>query len=143
MNAAQIYEQFPSTQDCIRHLEKVRWRGKAFCPYCRSECVTPNEQRHHCNGCNTSFSVTVNTIFHHTHVPLQKWFMAVSLILNARRGPSVRQLARALEVNKNTAWSMGMKIRNAMFEHGELLRGIAEMDETSISRKPREGAIGG
>jgi hypothetical protein len=83
--------------------------------------------------------VTVNTIFHHTHLPLQKWFLAISLILNAKKGLSARQLARDLKVNKNTAWFMGMRIRNAMFEQGELLRGIVEMDEVYIGGKPRKG----
>ncbi len=85
------------------------------------------------------FSVTVDTIFHHTHLPLQKWFLAISLVLNAKKGISARQLARDLEVNKNTAWYMGMRIRNAMFEQGELLQGIVEMDECYIGGKPRKG----
>lgn len=140
MNIVAIYKKFPLESDCIAHIERVRWHGKPVCPYCTSERVTavPNEQRHHCNACNTSFSATVNTIFHHTHLPLQKWFLAISLILNAKKGMSSRQLARDLEVNKNTAWYMGMRIRNAMFEQGELLKGIVEMDETYIGGKLRK-----
>jgi transposase-like protein len=142
MNIVSIYRQFPQESDCIAHLERVRWQGIPSCPYCKSIRTTPmpSENRHHCNGCNTTFSVTVETIFHHTHLPLQKWFLALSLVLNAKKGISSRQLARDLEVNKNTAWYMGMRIRNAMFEQGELLRGIVEMDETYIGpRKPRKG----
>jgi transposase-like protein len=139
MNIVQIYKQFPTEEDCICHIEQVRWHGTPICPYCGSDRVSANEHRHHCNGCNTSFSVTVKTIFHHTHLPLQKWFLALSLVLNAKKGLSARQLARDLEVNKNTAWFMGMRIRNAMFEQGELLRGIVEMDETYIGGKPRKG----
>jgi transposase-like protein len=141
MNIVEIYRRFPTEADCISHIETVRWRGKPVCPYCRSTRVTslPNERRHHCNACNTSFSGTVNTIFHHTHLPLQKWFLAISLVLNAKRGISSRQLSRDLEVNKNTAWSMGMRIRNAMFENPELMRGIVEMDECYIGGKPRKG----
>ena len=44
-----------------------------------------------------------------------------------------------IAVNKNTAWYMGMRIRNAMVEQGELLKGIVEMDETYIGGKPRKG----
>jgi len=140
MNIVQIYAKFPTEEDCISHIETVRWKGTPTCPYCHSDRVSANEHRHHCNSCNTSFSVTVNTIFHHTHLPLQKWFLALSLVLNAKKGISARQLARDLEVNKNTAWYMGMRIRNAMFEQGELLRGIVEMDETYIGpRKLRKG----
>jgi transposase-like protein len=141
MNIRTIYEKFPTESDCIAHIESVRWRGKPVCPYCTSDRVTsmPRQRRHHCNACNTSFSVTVGTIFHHTHLDLQVWFLAVSLVLNAKKGLSSRQLARDLNVNKNTAWFMGMRIRNAMFEQPELMRGIVEMDECYIGGKPRKG----
>jgi transposase-like protein len=142
MNIVKIYELFPTEADCIAHLENVRWHGVPVCPYCKSDRTTPmpSESRHHCNSCNTTFSITVDTIFHHTHLDLQKWFLAISLVLNAKKGISARQLGRDLEVNKNTAWYMGMRIRNAMFEQGELLRGICEMDETYIGpRRPRKG----
>ncbi len=141
MNIVAIYRKFPAEADCISHIERVRWNGKPVCPYCKSTRTSPmpSESRHHCNGCNTTFSATVDTIFHHTHLPLQKWFLAISLVLNAKKGISARQLARDLEVNKNTAWYMGMRIRNAMFEQGELLKGIVEMDECYIGGKPRKG----
>jgi len=87
----------------------------------------------------TSFSVTVGTIFHKTHLPIQKWFLAVSLILNAKKGVSSRQLSRDLQVNKDTAWRISMQIRRAMNERiqRELLQGIVEADETYIGGKPR------
>ncbi|MFO8101217.1 MAG: IS1595 family transposase, partial [Dehalococcoidia bacterium] len=134
MNIISIYNKFPTDYDCLEHLEKVRWQGTPICPYCKSDKTTPapKEHRHHCNNCNTTFSVTVGTIFHHTHLPLQKWFLAISLVLNAKKGISARQLARDLEVNKNTAWLLAMRIRKAMYEHEQrdLLQGIVEMDET-------------
>jgi len=144
MNIVSIYKQYPTEADCIAHLEKVKWSdGQPICPYCSSRKATPlpKEYRYHCNNCNTTFSVTVGTIFHHTHLPLQKWFLAVSLILNAKKGIAARQLARDLEVNKNTAWYLAMRIRKAMIEtkERELLQGIVEMDETYIGGKPRKG----
>ncbi|HEY4761541.1 MAG TPA: IS1595 family transposase [Thermoguttaceae bacterium] len=148
MNIIQVYKLFPTEADCIAHLETVRWQGKPFCPYCSvvgNSTPMPKEQRHHCNACKTTFSVTIRTIFHHTHLPLQKWFLAVSLILNAKKGISARQLARDLEVNKSTAWRMGMQIRKAMAEGAQrqLLQGVVEMDETYVGGKPRKGGGGG
>ena len=143
MNIIQVYKQFPTQESCIRHLEQVRWNGKPLCPYCKSHKHSPMKDglRYHCNSCNTSYSVTVGTIFHKTHVDLQKWFLAVSMMINALKGMSARQLARDIEVNKNTAWYMAMRIRRAMLTSGDLLRGIVEMDETYIGGKPRKGAI--
>ncbi len=143
MDIVKIFQRFPEQANCLAYLEKVRWNGKPTCPYCKSDNSTPlpKEQRHHCNNCNTTFSVTVGTIFHHTHLPLQKWFLALMLILNAKKGISSRQLARDLDVNKNTAWRISMQIRKAMHqaEQRNLLQGIVEMDETYIGGKPRKG----
>jgi transposase-like protein len=139
MNIVEIFRKFPTEAECIAFLEEIRWHGTPICPYCKSTHVTslPKEQRHHCNNCNTSFSVTVGTIFHGRHAPLQKWFLAISLILNAPKGMSAQQLASDLGVNRNTAWSMAMRIRNAMIEpdQHESLNSLIEMDETYGSGK--------
>lgn len=137
MNIVQVYKQFPTQQDCIKHLEKVRWNGEPVCPYCSAKNSTPapKEQRYHCNNCNTTYSVTVQTIFHKTKCDLQKWFLAISLTLNAKKGLSARQLARDIEVTKDTAWYMLMRIRRAFVDDQELMEGIIEMDETYVGGK--------
>lgn len=139
MNIVQVYRQFSKPEDCIKHLEDVRWHGKPVCPYCQSvnQTAMTKEARYHCNICNTSYSVTVNTIFHKTKIDLQKWFLAVSLVLNAKKGISARQLARDIKVNKNTGWFMLMRIRGAMIEQCDLLRGIVEADEAYIEGKEK------
>ena len=141
MNIIQIFERFPTQRDCIAHLEQTRWKGEPNCPYCGSVNTAPHQHRHRCYDCKTSFSVTVGTIFHHTHLPLQKWFLAVMLMLNAKKGLSAMQLSRDLKVNKNTAWRIAMQIRKAMTqaEQRGLLTGIVEMDEAYVGGKPRKG----
>jgi len=141
MNIVHVFEQFPTQEDCITHLEQARWDGEPTCPYCGSTNTARNQHRHRCYDCKTSFSVTVGTIFHHTHLPLQKWFLAIMLMLNARKGLSALQLSRDLDVNKNTAWRVAMQIRKAMTqaEQRSLLTGIVEMDEAYIGGKPRKG----
>lgn len=139
MNIIQVYKQFPTDENCLAHLEQVRWNNEPTCPYCNSKKQTPlkKEHRYHCNNCNTSFSVTVGTIFHDTKLDLQKWFLAITLVLNAKKGISSRQLGRDLEVNKDTAWRMQMQLRKAMAQNRDLLNGIIEADETYIGGKER------
>jgi len=142
MDIIEFFERFPTQKSCLEYLEKLRWQNKPRCPYCKSINQTPlkKEHRYHCNTCNTSFSVTVGTIFHKTHLSIQKWLLAISLILNAKKGMSARQLARHLKVHRNTAWRIAMKIREAMYEPEQrnLLQGIVEMDEAWIGGKPRK-----
>jgi transposase-like protein len=140
MNIIQIFQKFPTQESCVRHLEKKRWGDIPVCVYCGSINTNPlvKELRHHCNGCRKSFSVTVDTIFHQTHIPLQKWFLGISLIQNAKKGISSRQLARDLELPVYTSWSMAHRIRKSMQDNGKLLEGIVEMDETYVGGKPRK-----
>lgn len=123
MSIQDVYLQFPTEGDCITFLEKIRWNGVPQCPYCHADRNTAlrEEHRYHCNLCNTAFSVTVQTVFHHTHLPLQKWFLAISLLLNARKSVTIQQLAQDLEVNKNTAWYVGERIRKAMLDSDQRL----------------------
>jgi transposase-like protein len=139
MNIIQVYRQFPTQESCIRHLEKVRWGDIPVCAYCGSTNTYPlkGELRHHCNACRKSFSVTIGTIFFDTRLPMQKWFLAIALILNAKKGISSRQLARDLELPVKTAWSVGHRIRKAMNDDGALLCGVVEMDETFVGGKVR------
>lgn len=137
MNIVQVYKQFPTQLDCIKHLEKARWNDVPTCPYCGSVKQSPlkNTTRYKCNTCRTSFSVTVGTIFHKTKMDLQKWFVAISLVLNAKKGYSARQLARDIEVTKDTSWYVFMRIRRALTEDQELMTGIIEADETFVGGK--------
>lgn len=134
MNLIHIYTEFPTQESCARHLESMRWPEGPVCPYCQSGRHSKLRERYHCNACNKSYSVTVGTMFHNTRVPLQKWFLALTLVTNAKKGTSARQLARDLGVTKNTAWGMQMRIRKSMQDEA-LLSGVVEMDETYIGGK--------
>lgn len=140
MNIIQIFQKFPTQESCIKHLEQKRWGDKPICVYCDSTNTNSlvKELRHHCNGCRKSFSVTVGTIFHHTHIPLQKWFLLISLMQNAKKGLSACQAARDIEMNRPTVWRMMHRIRKAMGRDNNLLSGIIEMDETYVGGKPRK-----
>jgi transposase-like protein len=81
--------------------------------------------------------VLVGTVFESTKLPLPQWFLAISLMLNAKKGLSARQLSRDLGVNRKTGWYLQMRIREAMKdgEDGGLFKGIVEVDETYLGGK--------
>jgi hypothetical protein len=65
-------------------------------------------------------------MFHGTRLPLQKWFLSISLMMTENKGPSVRSLAALIEVDKNTASHLSKKLREAMPDEFELMSEIAE-----------------
>lgn len=140
----EVYRRWPTEADCLAHLERVRWSDKPLCPYCGAERVARHREqgrrdRLQCQRCAKSFSVTVNTIFHNSHVDLQRWFLLISLMLNAKKGLSAMQAARDLGMRRPTVWSMMHRVRAALdTDEGGLLRGVVEMDETFVGGKPRK-----
>jgi transposase-like protein len=82
--------------------------------------------------CRHQFTVTTGTIFHDSHLSLTKWFMALALMMNARKGLSSRQMARDLGVTVRTAWYLNHRLREAMGQDGTPVTGIVEVDETFV-----------
>ena len=139
-----IRRHFSTQQICLDYLESLRWAEGLYCAYCQSNRITPmpKERRYKCGACNRSFSVITNTIFHKTKLELSIWFEAIIKILNAKKSISARELGRDLEICKETAWFLCMRIRKAMAENDAgLLYGICEMDEKYIVSRKR-GNIG-
>ncbi|WP_204154609.1 transposase [Leptolyngbya sp. CCY15150] len=116
-----------SEEECRSYLETILWGQTPQCPYCQSINSTPitKERRYHCNTCFNAYSVTVGTLFHGTHIPLAKWFKAIALILDENPHISVRKLAEAIDVNKNTSSTLIRRIQRARLTDELILRAIA------------------
>ena len=143
MNIMQVLRSFPDHAACIRYLETVRWRGIPTCPHCESQSVARKKEnelvgRWNCHDCKSSFNVLSGTLFQGTRIELQKWFLAIALIANAKKSLSSHRLARDLDMNVKSAWYLMQRIRGEMQrqESGNLLKGIIEADETFVGGKP-------
>jgi len=143
MNTMQIIKEFQDDQKCIDFLCDLRWKTMKKCPYCGSDKISKHTEkgrrsRLQCSGCKRSFSPTINTILHNSKMPLFKWFLAISLLAEAKKSISSRQLARHLALPVKTAYSVSQRVRKALLgTRSPLLQGIIELDETYIGGKPR------
>ncbi len=158
MNLITLQEKYNTHDKCVKHLENVRWEGKPICPHCNSDSVTaralikksnrgrkrknPEQPRktpmYHCNNCNKDFTVLMGTIFEGSKMPLQKWFMLIALMLNAKKGISAMQISRDLGITYKSAWYSAMRVRCAMLDQADMLEGVVEMDEAYIGGKFRK-----
>lgn len=143
MNLIEVTKKFPNELDAVKFFEKARWGENPKCAYCGSDKISKRKKdyRFTCMACNKSFSVTVNTMLHKTRIPLRRWLIAFSLVTDAKKGISAKQLERNLDVSYKTAWRMGMKMRKLMREPLGELDDVVEMDEVFIGGKPRRGGL--
>ena len=137
MDLMKLFEQFGSDQKCRMYLERLRWPGGIRCIRCDSIKISFIYKRNQftCDTCDYRFSVTAGTIFHDSHLPLPKWFAAVFLICESKKGMSALQLKRTLKVAYKTAWYLCHRIREAVKDADTSLigkDGIVECDETYI-----------
>jgi transposase-like protein len=142
-NLPELIEQFGSEDKCHAYLEELRWPDGVKCPRCDSDKISRIKARRQfdCDACRYQFSVRVGTLFHDSKLPLWKWFLAVYVMGESKKGVSANQLKRMLGVSYKTAWYLCHRIRAAMHdESAPLLRGIVEADETYVGGKLRPGS---
>lgn len=140
MDLITLMEKFGSEDKCFEYLEALRFPNGLFCIRCQSDKISRIYERRqfHCDACGYQFSVRTDTIFHGSHLPLQKWFCAIYLMCESRKGISANQLKRTLKVAYKTAWYLCHRIRKAVENADDtLLTGIIEADETFIGGKAK------
>ena len=142
IDLCELVDRFGNDQKCRNYLEQLRWRDGCRLPEVRrarkiSSILKRDQYNCDNESCRYQFSVTAGTIFHDTHLPLTKWFLAVYLICQSRKGMSANQLKRMLRINYRTAWYLCHRIRHAMAEAQPLekLDGTVEVDETYVGGK--------
>jgi transposase-like protein len=140
MDLMKLMEQFGSEEKCRMYLEKLRWPESVLCIRCQSDKISRIYKRNQfaCDSCQYHFSVTAGTIFHDSHLPLPKWFAAIYLMCESRKGISANQLKRTLHVAYKTAWYLCHRIRAAVADADtSQLVGTVEVDETFIGGKAK------
>ena len=87
-----------------------------------------------CVQCRYQYSVTTGSLFHDSHTPLTKWFLAIDLICSGKKGISAKELQRQLGVTYKTAWYIAHRVRTVMSEDGEFCRKFSDIvvDVTSF-----------
>lgn len=132
-----LYEQFPTEEACVKHLENIYWQGKPVSPFDKTSKVYKlRNGQYRCKNTGLNFNVRTLTMFAQTRVSLRKWFVAIWQVVNHKTGISSYQLARNIGVTQKTAWYMLHKIRAQMYLANENpLKDEVEIDETLVGGK--------
>ena len=156
-----IQRELGTEEQCLKFLENVRWPEGVRCLKCESpriskfstvegtrnyknpktgeieERTVPARHLYQCleSICKHQFTAMSGTIFNDSHLPSNKWMMAVAIFCNAKKSVSAKQLQRDLELSYKTAWYLSHRIREAMSQgniFGVKIDGVVEIDVTYI-----------
>jgi hypothetical protein len=155
MNLIQVANEFATEEKCLDYLVQSRWPNGVRCPVCGNnevkkivrKTLKENKRPYQfaCQEptCKHRFTPTVGTIFHGSHIPLRLWFLAITIVMDAKKGMSANQLKEHLGIGSyRTAWYMVHRIRKAMTDEINLkLTGVVEIDETYIGGKSKRRGI--
>ena len=144
-NLIKLMDDFGSDEKCREVLEELRWPNGVACIRCGSTHIRNSKTRNQydCGSCGYQFSVTAGTMLHDSHLPLKKWFLAIYLMCESKKGISALQLKRTLNVAYRTSWYLCHRIRSAMESAYPMpLKGFIEIDEPFVGGKVRGQARG-
>jgi transposase-like protein len=136
-------------------LEVRLWAAGRSCPHCgavddstKIGGTTARPGLYMCNACRKQFTVTVGTVFERSHIPLNKWLMALFLLVSSKKGISAHQMHRMLGVSYKSTWFMMHRLREALREGMDFgpMGGNGkpvEVDETFFGGYRRGRGMGG
>lgn len=132
-------KKYGTERACIKTLTKVRWPQGFQCPVCGSKKFSFISTRmlYQCSHCRHQVSITADTLFHATKVPLVKWFWAIYLSASDKGGISALRLSKQIGVSWVTARNVLKKIRTAMAHRDSIYRleKLIEFDDTYVGGK--------
>ncbi len=136
----QAIRHFSDEQVCIDTIAALRWPSGPVCPKCGSteHYYLATQKRWKCKKCSKQFSVKVGTIFEDSPISLDKWLVALWMLVNCKNGISSYEVARDLGITQKSAWFVLHRLRLALHDKtfGKL-GGEVEADETYIGGAAR------
>lgn len=129
-----FFRKYPDEAAATEYFENLRWKDGIVCPHCGSVHISTSKgpMPYRCRTCRKYFSVRVGTILNNSKLPLQKWLLAIYILVNSKKGIASTKMAEYLGVTQKTAWFLAHRIRETWLEDKKKLSGTVEVDETYI-----------
>lgn len=133
-------------------LEMALWPEGPVCPHCgncdqaRIGHIAENKAKKiraglkQCKECRKQFTVTSNTVFASSKLPIATWVYIIASMCSSKKGVSALQLQRELgDHHYEAIWFACHRVRHAMALPVEenMMGGVIHADEAYVGGKPR------
>lgn len=146
LSLTDFLSKYGTEDQCYQSLFNFRWPKGFVCPMCghNAHCKIKGRNVFQCYKCKTQTSLTSNTIFADTKLPLTIWFIAIYLITQSKDGISSLNLARSIGVSANTALKLKHKLQQTMKERDDSqpLSKLILLDDAYWGGKKQDGTRG-
>jgi hypothetical protein len=121
---AEFSKIYPDSESCFAYLSELKWKDGYICHKCGNDHYfaghTPYSRR--CSKCDYDESVTANTIFQNSRIPITKAFYLLFLMYSSKGKISSHKLSKLLEIRQGTCWSYSARIKKLMDDKKKLLK---------------------
>lgn len=135
---------FSDPEQAFLYAVNWRWPNKHItCPRCGGDQHSFIRTRTlwFCKGCKKQFTIKVGTIFEDSPISLDKWMIAMWMLVNCKNGVSSYELKDTIGITQKSAWFMLQRLRLALKSDDAPKIGgngsPVEVDETYYGGKPK------
>ena len=123
-----LVNTYHDEDECVKKLYEIRTANGWTCPKCGAPApsLLLGRRKVQCQKCSHQEAVTKGTAMYRSHIPLQKWFVAIYMVANDKRGVSAWSLCRELQVKWESAYYLLQRIRGMMAESGCLQQALGD-----------------
>src|SRR5579863_963369 len=98
----QVTRYFADLDVCVNFVASMRWPQGVTCPHCDGQRVSYLSSRRiwkcMAKDCHEQFSAKTFSVFEDSPIALDKWMVAVWLVVNCKNGISSYEIARDVKV---------------------------------------------
>ena len=133
----QLIMEYSDEDKCIKFFEDLLWDGHPVSPFDKTSKVYKCKNNQYlCKNTNKHFNVKTGTVLENTKLKLSVWIVAIWMYTNHKLNCSSMQLSRDLGITQKSAWFVLHRLRYLLRrQHGSMLYGCVEIDETYIGGK--------
>ncbi|MDN3588512.1 7TM diverse intracellular signaling domain-containing protein [Pedobacter aquatilis] len=104
---------YPDKEHCYKYIAELKWSGGYCCKRCTNQHFLTGQTIYsrRCTKCGYDESVTANTLFQNSRIPINKALYMLFLVCSSKGTISSYKLSQLLSIRQSTCWTYNSKMQ--------------------------------